>query len=71
MIVDCAHYLEGARQSDAPLAEVLGLLATLSEGWEGVAPLPPAGPVAAQESPWAQRVAQEPPAAYSSQGWSL
>jgi flagellar secretion chaperone FliS len=34
------------QQADAPLAEVLGLLATLSEGWQGVqdqaAPAPPA-----------------------------
>jgi len=35
-----------AQQADAPLSEVLGLLATLSEGWQGVqeqaAPAPPA-----------------------------
>ena len=28
------------RQRDEPLAEVLSLLATLAEGWEGVRPAP-------------------------------
>jgi len=54
------------QQSDAPLAEVLGLLSTLSEAWAGIrkaqdAPLP--------ESPWSQPVAQE--AGRGLQGWSL
>jgi flagellar protein FliS len=40
------------RQSDEPLAEVLGLLNTLGEAWEGIkAPAKPAPPA---ESPWAQ-----------------
>lgn len=55
------------RQSDEPLAEVLGLLATLGEAWDGIqeraqAPEP-------VESPWSQ-VRQEAPA-YASGGWSL
>jgi flagellar secretion chaperone FliS len=54
------------RQSDEPLAEVLGLLSTLSEAWEGIRrpqDTPPA------ESPWSQPVAQE--AVHGIQGWSL
>jgi len=52
------------RQSDEPLADVLGLLSTLSEGWEGIR-TPEAKPAAesapatqpvtpATESPWSQ-----------------
>jgi flagellar protein FliS len=54
------------QQSDAPLAEVLGLLSTLSEAWEGVRK-PQDTPAA--ESPWSQPVAQE--ALHGLQGWSL
>ncbi|HXA52843.1 MAG TPA: flagellar export chaperone FliS [Candidatus Acidoferrum sp.] len=54
------------QQSDAPLAEVLSLLATLGEAWEGVRP--PAEPVAAVSNVWAQEAGRE---AYASQGWSL
>jgi len=63
------------KQSDAPLAEVLGLLSTLSEAWAGVAK-PVEKPV--PESPWSQPPPQEawsqPPAqeaGYSLQAWSL
>ena len=49
------------QQSDAPLAEVLGLLATLSEAWEGVKSGVKSGvkpaPVAA--SPWGQAMPYE------------
>lgn len=55
------------QQSDAPLADVLGLLSTLSEAWEGTAK--PAEPAPAAENPWS--VPQEAEPAYASQGWSL
>ena len=54
------------QQTDAPLAEVLGLLSTLSEAWAGVRK-PQDAPVA--ESPWSQPVAQE--AGRGLEGWSL
>jgi flagellar secretion chaperone FliS len=54
------------QQADAPLAEVLGLLATLAEGWEGVQrELAPAAPA---ESGWAHAVAEEPAAEHA---WSF
>jgi flagellar secretion chaperone FliS len=47
------------QQSDAPLAEVLGLLATLAEGWDGVkAAMAEPVPVATA-SPWAAAVPPE------------
>jgi flagellar protein FliS len=53
-------------QSDAPLAEVLGLLSTLSEAWAGVVK-----PVEKQvlDSPWSQPAA--PDTGYAMQAWSL
>jgi len=47
------------QQTDAPLAEVLGLLATLSEGWEGVresgsSASAPSQPAASEERTWTQ-----------------
>jgi flagellar secretion chaperone FliS len=51
-------------QSEAPLAEVLGLLGTLAEAWEGVQPAVPA-PV---KSVWAHNPVEE---SYAPQGWSL
>lgn len=63
------------QQSDAPLAEVLGLLSTLSEAWAGIAK-PEEKPV--PESPWSQSPAQEAwsqspaqEASYGLQAWSL
>jgi flagellar secretion chaperone FliS len=55
-------------QSDPPLAEVLSLLATLSEAWDGVKTQqePAAGPA----NPWARPPAGEDAAAVHS-GWSL
>ena len=58
------------QQSDAPLADVLGLLSTLSEAWAGIRKpeeKPQDKPV--MESPWSQPATQE--TAYSSQRWSL
>jgi len=63
------------QQSDAPLREVRGLLATLAEAWEGIrppaAPAAPATYAAPVENPWAQPLPQEPAAAYASQAWSF
>lgn len=61
------------RQADSPLAEVLGLLTTLAEGWEGV-PSQARGPVLV-ETPMNHTWAPDPSrgmAEYgSSAGWSL
>ncbi len=55
-------------QSDGPLAESLGLLATLAEGWEGVQGKAQA-PV---ESPWGLAMGTEAkPVACDSHAWSL
>jgi flagellar secretion chaperone FliS len=57
------------QQADGPLAEVLGLLSTLSEAWEGIE----AGnrkAAAALESPWQQTLPQES-AEYTEHRWSL
>jgi flagellar protein FliS len=57
------------QQSDAPLAEVLGLLCTLSEAWEGLKPQEK--PAAMQESRWAQPLPYDAAPAYAAQGWSF
>ncbi|MBZ5586208.1 MAG: flagellar export chaperone FliS [Acidobacteriia bacterium] len=49
------------RQSDAPLAEVLGLMATLGEGWDGASRASESRPPAA--TPWSQPMAAEPESA--------
>ena len=54
------------QQIDAPLAEVLGLLCTLTEAWEGLTQLNKPKQVA--ESRWAP---QEAVPAYAAQGWSF
>ena len=56
------------QQSDPPLAELLGLLSTLSEGWAGVR-APAAKPAVPAQSAWSQPPAQEAPA--GSHQWSL
>ena len=59
-------------QSDAPLAEVLGLLVTLSEGWAGVRPPEPIAaevPPVPVETTWSQPMVQE--SCYGMQSWSL
>jgi flagellar protein FliS len=57
------------RQTDEPLAEVLGLLATLAEAWQGVKQqTQPAAPL---ENPWAQGAPVEAPTAYASSAWSF
>jgi flagellar protein FliS len=56
-----------AKQIDEPMAEVLGLLSTLGEAWDGIQEqAKPAEPTA---NPWSQP--QETTSAYSSGGWSL
>ncbi len=56
------------QQSDEPLAEVLGLLATLAEGWDALKPAPePEVPAA---GPWAHAAPAEG-VSFSSHGWSL
>ena len=58
------------QQADAPLAETLGLLSTLSEAWEGVPRT--AKPEVQQASHWSQPLPQEAAPAYASQGgWSF
>ena len=57
------------QQSDAPLAEVLGLLSTLAEAWEGLKPTEK--PAALAANPWAQAVSQESSTAGFAQGWSF
>ena len=54
-------------QADGPLADVLGLLSTLAEGWEGTRPA--TAPIPLPESPWA--APQETVSAYTSQAWSF
>jgi len=58
-------------QSDEPLAEVLGLLVTLSEGWAGVRTPETIAPEATMpaDGPWGQPMVQE--SAYGMQSWSL
>jgi flagellar protein FliS len=56
------------RQEDAPLAEVVSLLATLGEAWEGVQQQ--TRPAAAAANPWGQSPAAEPEPA-ASHAWSL
>jgi len=56
------------QQSDAPLAEVLGLLSTLSEAWAGLKRAEAPVPLAA--SPWAQAGQQETSSGVSA-GWSF
>ena len=57
------------QQTDQPLAEVLGLLATLAEAWQGVKRQ--TQPAAPPENPWAQRPPVEAATAYGSSAWSL
>jgi flagellar protein FliS len=57
------------RQEDAPLAEVVSLLATLGEAWDGIAqPSPRSEPPSA--GLWAQPAPAEPEAA-ASHAWSF
>jgi flagellar protein FliS len=57
------------QQIDAPLAEVLGLLCTLAEAWEGLKPQEKPAEIA--ESRWAQPLPYDAAPAYAAQGWSF
>jgi flagellar protein FliS len=57
------------QQLDAPMAEVLGLLSTLNEAWEGLQPAVET-PEAPAGNAWTPQPAGEAPA-YASGGWSL
>ena len=57
------------RQIDEPLAEVLGLLATLDEGWEGIRESAKADQ--SPENAWAPALPPEPALTYAPGGWSL
>lgn len=56
-------------QQDAPLREVLGLLSTLSEAWEGISE--PAAPPAEAQDPWAQVLPAQSAAVSAGEGWTL
>jgi flagellar secretion chaperone FliS len=58
------------QQADGPLAEVLGLLSTLSEAWEGIE-TQSQNPAPATENPWGQALPQESGAEYTEHRWSL
>jgi flagellar protein FliS len=57
------------QQTDPPLGEVLGLLATLAEAWSEISK--PAAQHAVPANPWSQLVPAEPASAYSAGSWSL
>jgi flagellar protein FliS len=57
------------QQSDAPLAEVLGLLSTLTEAWEGLKSKEK--PAVTAASPWGQALPQEAASAGAAQAWSF
>jgi len=57
------------QQRDEPLAEVLRLLVTLAEGWEGVKPAPQ--PQARAGSPWKPEAAGEPTLPCAEHAWSF
>jgi len=57
------------QQSDPPLAEVLGLLSTLSEGWDGIQQQSRTSQGAG--SPWANTMPQESAVPCQSQAWSF
>ncbi|HUA60265.1 MAG TPA: flagellar export chaperone FliS [Verrucomicrobiae bacterium] len=65
-----------SHQVDAPLAEVLGLLSTLAEGWNGIQPdvlteAPPSGK--GSDGRWEELMTSRPPepAVHESHAWSF
>ncbi|HWC98004.1 MAG TPA: flagellar export chaperone FliS [Candidatus Sulfopaludibacter sp.] len=56
------------QQTDGPLAEILGLLCTLSEAWDGISSQN--SPAECSNNAWSQPV-PEPMSTYSTGGWSL
>lgn len=59
------------QQKDEPLAEVLGLLTTLSEGWEGARAQESSGPVVEAANSWGEPAPYESGARQASQVWSF
>jgi flagellar protein FliS len=60
------------QQTDEPLAESLGLLATLAEAWEGVGTAEPQPVSVERESPWGQAMFGDSAASgQQSHAWSL
>ena len=57
-------------QQDAPLAEVLGLLATLAEAWDGVKQAAQPAASAPAANPWAQPSPPDTAPAFVSNPWS-
>jgi len=57
------------QQSDAPLAEVLSLMATLAEAWNGIRPEPQ--PVSEPENRWAQPLGGEAASRTAEHAWSF
>jgi flagellar protein FliS len=57
------------QQTDGGLAEVVGLLATLQEGWEGVRQS--TRQAARSATPWIPAMAPEPELVHASSGWSF
>jgi flagellar protein FliS len=57
-------------QQDAPLAEVLGLLGTLAEAWDGVQQALQPVVTAAAPNPWERPAAPDPAPAFVSNPWS-
>jgi flagellar protein FliS len=56
------------QQADPPLADVLGLLMTLAEGWEGVSQSQEPAPV--RVSPWTANQTSEGASSYFPQSWA-
>jgi len=60
------------RQADEPLSEVLNLLATLTEAWDGVIEqLRPVAPPVKDTENWLGRNAYEPALTFAEHSWSL
>ena len=61
------------QQRDEPLAEVLSLLVTLAEGWEGVRSdaKPASAPQPAAATQWKPELATEPAASRAEHAWSF
>jgi flagellar secretion chaperone FliS len=59
------------QQRDEPLAEVLSLLATLAEGWEGVRPAATPEPEPAAANAWSHEAGMEQSESYAEHAWSF
>jgi flagellar protein FliS len=74
-LADLYDYIGGrlieanVKQADEPLAEVLGLLATMAEGWQAVAA--DTKPEEQPDNRWSENVMVEQAPSYASHAWSL